>query len=72
MKQSNISKNKKSFEDTINNHNDYLSNRGVDVILNGGKKQPKSFHIIFEKLISILKREFTIYFEFSIQSRKVN
>ena len=54
-------------------NNDITPNRGVELILTGGKrKQPKLFHLIFEKLISILKREITIYFEFSIQSRKVN
>ena len=52
---------------------DITPNRGVELMLSGGKtKKPKLFHIIFEKLIIILKREFTIYFEFSIQSRKVN
>jgi hypothetical protein len=46
-------------------------NRGVEFILNGGKrKQPKDFHIIFEKLVCFLRREVTIYFEFSIKVRK--
>ena len=46
-------------------------NRGVEFILNGGKrKQSKNFHIIFEKLVCFLKREVTIYFEFSIRARK--
>lgn len=52
---------------------DITPNRGVEFMLSGGKrKKPKLFNIIFEKLICILKREITIYFEFSIQSRKVN
>ena len=52
---------------------DVTPNRGVEFMLSGGKrKKPKLFNIIFEKLICILKREITIYFEFSIQSRKVN
>ena len=52
---------------------DITPNRGVELMLSGGKrKKPKLFNIIFEKLICILKREITIYFEFSIQSRKVN
>jgi hypothetical protein len=56
-----------------NLNNNITSNRGVELILSGGKtKKPKLFHIIFEKLISILKREVTIYFEFSLQLRKVN
>ena len=37
---------------------DIAPNRGVELILSGGKtKKPKLFHIIFEKLIIILKRE---------------
>ena len=52
---------------------DITPNRGVEFMLSGGKrKKPKLFNIIFEKLICILKKEITIYFEFSIQSRKVN
>jgi len=53
-------------------NNDITPNRGVELILTGGKrKQPKLFHLIFEKMIFFLKREITIYLEFSIKSRKV-
>jgi len=53
-------------------NNDITPNRGVELILTGGKgKQPKLFHLIFEKMISFFKREITIYLEFSIKSRKV-
>ena len=45
-------------------------NRGVDLILNGGKKQTKPFHIIFEKMVCFFKREVTIYFEVSFKSRR--
>jgi hypothetical protein len=45
-------------------------NRGVELILNGGKKQTQPFHIIFEKMVCFFKREVTIYFEFSLKSRK--
>lgn len=52
-------------------NNNIHVNRGVELILNGGKrKQPKDFHIIYEKLVSFLRREVTIYFEFSINLRK--
>ena len=55
----------------INNLNHI--NRGVEIILNGGKKkQPKDFHIIYEKLVLFLRRELTIYFEFSLSFRKKN
>lgn len=48
-------------------------NRGVEIFLNGGKKrQPKNFHIIYEKLVIFLQREVTIYFEFSLRFRKKN
>lgn len=46
-------------------------NRGFELLLNGGKrKQPKNYHIIFEKLVCFLRREVTIYFEFSLTFRK--
>jgi len=52
-------------------NNDIHTNRGVEFILHGGKrKQPKNFHIIFEKLVCFLKREVTIYFEFSLEIKK--
>lgn len=60
-----------SSPDSLNNKEDNR-NRGVEVFLMyGGKaKQTQPFHIIFNKIVSIFKREFTIYFEFSIHSRK--
>ena len=52
-------------------NNDITSNRGIELILGGGKrKQPKLFHLIFEKMICFLNREVTIYFEFSLKTRK--
>jgi hypothetical protein len=52
-------------------NNDNRINRGIDLILNGGKrKQPKTFHIILDKVVCFLKREVTIYFEFSLNIRK--
>jgi hypothetical protein len=46
-------------------------NRGVELILSGGKrKKPKLFHVIFDKLIYLLKREVTLYFEFYIRVNK--
>jgi hypothetical protein len=58
-------------ESNINNNNYDGINRGVELILSGGKKrQPKDFHIIFEKLLCFLRREVTIYFEFSLMIKK--
>ena len=69
MTQSNSSKNNRLLNPDINNQNH--RNRGVDFILNGGKrKQTQPFHIIFEKLVCFLNREVTIYFEFSFNSKK--
>jgi hypothetical protein len=69
LTQLNSSENDKSSNPDINNQNH--RNRGVDFILNGGKrKQTQPFHIIFEKMVCFLNREVTIYFEFSFKSRK--
>jgi len=53
-------------------NNNITPNRGIELLLNGGKiKQAKPFHIIYEKMVCFLKREVTIYFEFSIKTRKI-
>jgi Fe-S cluster assembly ATPase SufC len=70
LTQSNSSKKTKSSDTNINKDEDHL-NRGVELILTGGKrKQTQPFHIIFEKIVCFLNREVTIYFEFSLKSRK--
>jgi hypothetical protein len=58
-------------DSNLNKREDHGMNRGVELILNGGKrKQTKPFHIIFEKMVCFLNRETTIYFEFSFITRK--
>lgn len=49
-------------------------NRGVELMLYNRRKpeQPKAFKICFGKMVSLLKREFHIYFEFSFYTRKQN
>ena len=69
MKPSDSSEKKNSSELSINKTKNH-SNRGVDLLLNGGKKKPKSFHLVFEKMVCFLKREVTVYFEFSFMVRK--
>ena len=70
MTQLNSSENDKSSNLNINKNEDHV-NRGIDFLLNGGKrKQVQPFHIIFEKMVCFLRREVTIYFEFSIKIRK--
>lgn len=68
--QSSSFKKRKLSDKNINNSNNH-GNRGLELILSGGKrKHPKDFHIIFEKLVCFLKREVTIYFEFSLAIKK--
>ena len=70
MTQSNSSENIESLNPDINKSKNH-SNRGVDFLLNGGKrKQTQPFHIIFEKMVCFLNREVNIYFEFSFSARK--
>ena len=67
--QSSFLENNNSSNLNINKNNH--GNRGIEFILNGGKrKQTQPFHIIFEKMVCFLRREVTIYFEFSISTRK--
>ena len=69
MIQSSFLENNKSSNLNINKNNH--GNRGVEFILNGGKrKQTQPFHVIFEKMVCFLNREVNIYFEFSFSARK--
>jgi len=68
--QSSFSGKDKSSSPNINKNEDHR-NRGVDFLLNGGKrKQTQPFHIIFEKMVCFLNREVNIYFEFSLNMGK--
>ena len=70
MIQSSFSGKDKSSNLNINKDKDHR-NRGVDFLLNGGKrKQTQPFHIIFEKMVCFLNREVNIYFEFSFSTKK--
>ena len=71
LTQSNSSESKKSSEDSINKSKNH-GNRGIEVILNGGKKkQPKPFQIVLEKMVCFFKREVNIYFKFSLGVKKI-
>ena len=71
LTQSNSSKKIKSSIHNINKTNAKV-NRGVELILNGGKRKPrKSFQIIFNKIVCFLNREVSINFEFSLDIRKI-
>jgi len=70
LTRSNSSKKTKSSEDDINKFKTHV-NRGFELILNGGiKKKKQPFHVIIEKMVRFFNREVTIYFEFSLSSRK--
>ena len=70
MTQFNISKNTKLLNPKLNTNKDYF-NRGIDVILKGGKKKKKQpFHILIDKAICFFNTEIDIHFEFSLNLRK--
>ena len=69
MKPLNSSKKIKSFSNKINKSNERI-NRGFELIISGGKKKRKPFHIVFDKIVCFFNREVTIYFEFSLSARK--
>ncbi len=71
MTQSNSSKKTKSSQDDINKTNTKV-NRGVELMLRGGKnkKKKKPIHITLDKIISFFNTEIDIYFEFSLNLRK--
>jgi hypothetical protein len=48
-------------------------NRGVELLLRKRRRkpeQPKTFKFSFGKMVSLLKREIHIYFEFSLDIKK--
>ena len=71
MTQSNSSKRIESSQDDINKTNTKV-NRGVELMLRGGKnkKKKKPIHITLDKIISFFNTEIDIYFEFSLNLRK--
>ena len=70
MKQFNSLKKKESSPLDINKTSDY-SDRGVELILSGGKRKlKKSFEIYFQKVLVLLNRKITINFEFSLDIKK--
>jgi len=47
-------------------------NRGVELLLRRRKRpeKPKTFHVKFGKMLSLLRREIHFYFEFSLDIKK--
>lgn len=56
----------------LNNAEEPQINRGFELMLlqNRREEEPKKFHLTFGKIVSLLKREIRIYFEFSFDIRK--
>jgi len=72
LTQSNSSKKIKSSKFDINK-TDIPINRGVELMLTGGKvKRKKPLHIIFKKIVHLFNTEIDIHFEFSLSLRKNN
>jgi len=71
LTQSNSLKKTESSKDDINKTNTKV-NRGVELMLRGGKnkKKKKPIHITLEKIISFFNTEIDIYFEFSLSLKK--
>ena len=69
MTQSNISKNTELSKTSINK-SDIPTNRGIELLLNGGKRKRKSFYIILDKVVSFFNTEIDIHFELSLNIRK--
>ena len=70
LTQFNISKNTKLLSPKLNTNKDYF-NRGIEVILTGGKKKQKQpFHILINKVICFFNTEIDIHFEFALNVRK--
>ena len=71
MKQLNSSKSNKRLPDPLNNTNIHFD-RGVELILRGGKKKPKTFQIHFDRLFNFFKKEIQINFAFSLNVKKLS
>ena len=70
MTQSNFSKKIESSKESINKTNPPV-NRGVELMLQGGKrKKKKPFHILLSKVVCFFNTEIDIYLEFSLNLRK--
>ncbi len=70
MKQYNSLKKKESSPLNINKTDDY-SDRGVELILSGGKRKlKKTFEVYLNKMLILFNRKITINFEFSFDIKK--
>ena len=70
MKQLNSSESSRKLPDPLNTSNIHFD-RGVELILRGGKKKPKTFQIQFDRFLNFFKREIEINFAFSLNVKKL-
>ena len=70
MKQLNSSKNSKS-SDSLNNSNIHFD-RGVELILRGGKRKPKTYQILLDKVFKFFNRQIEIHLDFSLNVKKIS
>ena len=70
MKQLNSSENNRRFPDPLNNSNIHFD-RGVELILRGGKKKPRTFQFKFDRLFFFFKKEIEINFAFILNVKKL-
>ena len=71
MKQLNSSESSRKLPDPLNTSNIHFD-RGVELILRGGRKKPKTFQIKFDRLLNFFKREIEINFAFSLNVKKLS
>ena len=66
LTQSNSCEKIKSQNNDINKSTDHID-RGVELILSGGKKKrPKSFRLLLDKMISFFNKDISIHFDFYV------
>jgi hypothetical protein len=56
------------------NNSDSEINRGIELLLRNNRRKserPKTFQMKFGKIISLLKREIHLFFEFHLDIRKI-
>ena len=70
MTQLDSSSNNEELPDPLNTSNIHFD-RGVELILRGGKKKPKTFQFKFDRLFFFFKKEIEINFAFALNVKKL-
>tara|TARA_B100001059_G_C17393756_1_gene360384 strand:- start:166 stop:369 length:204 start_codon:yes stop_codon:yes gene_type:complete len=66
-----MAENQDDEKDKLNNDEPHI-NRGVELLLRNRRKQepPKTFQVKFGKMVSFLRREIVLHFNFYLDIRK--